>query len=32
MPIAFPLSPVYARNIRRYVEATLEWAPEYEWN
>jgi len=32
MPIAFPLSPTYARNIRRYVEATLKWAPEYDWS
>ncbi|UCH33007.1 MAG: hypothetical protein JSV65_10420 [Armatimonadota bacterium] len=29
MPIAFPLSPVYARNIRRYVEVVLEEAGEY---
>lgn len=25
MPIAFPISATYARNIRRYVEATLRW-------
>jgi hypothetical protein len=31
MPIVFPLSPVYARNIRRYVEATLGWAPALDW-
>jgi hypothetical protein len=32
MPIAFPLSPVYAHNIGRYVEATLNWASKHEWN
>jgi len=31
MPIAYPLSPVYARNIRRYVEQTLKRAPELDW-
>jgi len=31
-PIVFPLSPVQARNIRRYVEAVLEWGPQYDWD
>lgn len=31
-PIVYPLSPVHARNIRRYVEAVLEWGPRCDWN
>jgi len=31
-PISFPLSPTYARNIRRYVETALECGARYAWS
>jgi hypothetical protein len=31
-PISFPLSPIYARNLRRWIETALEWGGSYDWN